>query len=183
MKTIPVTEYVLLGILMAGPAHGYEIMQFLDTALGSTWHVGTSQLYSLFKRLEDEGLVISSLETQEDRPSKRVFSLSEAGKKSFLVWLNCTTENVRDLRVQFLAKLFFFQRLGLEGGDELINRQVEVMHKAKERLQHRYENGEDPYDRLVLDFKLSTVYAWLEWLDTKAKVFIRNIHDHGRPKK
>jgi len=183
MKKKPFTEYLLLGTLMSGPKHGYEIRQFLGTTLGSTWQVGTSQLYNLLKRLEWEGLVSSNLETQEDRPSKRVFYLSEAGEKSFLAWLNCSTDNVRDLRVEFLAKLFFFQRLRLEGGDDLINRQIKVMNKAKERLQQRYENGEDPYDRLVLDFKMSTVYAWLDWLDTKAKVFIRDAHDHGRPEK
>ena len=173
MKNKPFTEYILLGTLMSGPKHGYEIRQFLGEALGSTWHVGTSQLYNLLKRLEWEGLVSSSLETQEDRPSKRVFSLSEAGKRSFLVWLNCSTDNVRDLRVEFLTKLFFFQRLGLEGGDDLINRQVKVMDKAKEGLQQKYKNEEAPYNRLVLDFKMSTVDAWLEWLDTKAKTFIR----------
>jgi len=47
VKTKPSTEYALLGALMAGPKHGYEIMQFLSTALGSTWHIGTSQLYAL----------------------------------------------------------------------------------------------------------------------------------------
>ncbi len=174
MKKKPFTEYVLLGTLMSGPKHGYEIRQFLGTALGSTWHVGTSQLYNLLKRLEWEGLVSSSLETQEDRPSKRVFSLSEAGEKSFLVWLNCSTDNVRDLRVEFLAKLFFFQRLRLEGGEDLIKRQNKVMNKTKERLLKRFKDEEAPYDRLVLDFKMLTVDAWLEWLDTKAKTFIKH---------
>jgi len=174
MKAKPFTEYVLLGTLMSGPKHGYEIRQFLGSALGSTWQVGTSQIYNLFKRLEWEGLVISSLETQVDRPPKRVFSLSEAGKKSFLVWLHCLTEHVRDLRIEFLAKLFFFQRLSLKGGDKLINGQLRVLNKAKERIQQRYGKEGDPYDRLVLDFKMSTVDAWLEWLDTRAKTFIKN---------
>jgi PadR family transcriptional regulator AphA len=173
MKKKTFTEYILLGTLMSGSKHGYEIRQFLGEALGSTWHVGSSQLYNLFKRLEWEGLVSSSLETQEGRPPKRVFSLSEAGKKSFIVWLNCSTDNVRDLRVEFLTKLFFFQCLGLEGGDELINRQIKVVYKTKEGLQQRYKKEEAPYNRLVLDSKMSTVDAWLEWLDTKARTFIK----------
>ncbi len=180
MKTSAAAEYVLLGTLMSGPKHGYEIMQFLDTALGSTWHVGTSQLYTLLKRLEWEGLISSNLEPQEDRPSKRVFSLSQAGEKSFLVWLHCATENVRDLRIEFLAKLFFFEQLSLKGGAKLIDRQLQLMHKSKKKLLQRYENEENPYNRLVLDFKMSTVEAWLEWLDTKAKAFIINAHDHDR---
>ena len=74
MKTKPSTEYVLLGALFLGPKHGYEIMQFLDSTLQSTWQVSTSQLYALLKRLEHDGLLESNLERQETRPSKRVFS-------------------------------------------------------------------------------------------------------------
>jgi len=168
---------------MSGPKHGYEIMQFLDTALGSTWHVGTSQLYALLKRLEYEGLVISSLETQEDRPSKRVFSLSQAGRKSFLVWVTCPTENVRDLRVEFMAKLFFFERLRLKGGEQLIDKQLRQMSKSKKKLLKGYETEGDPYHRLVLDFKISTVTAWFEWLNAKAKPFIENVRDDDCPAK
>ena len=127
MPTRPSTEYILLGTLMSGPRHGYEIMRFINTAFESIWHVGTSQLYALLKRLEWEGLVISSLKTQEDRPSKRVFFLSRAGEKSFLVWLNCPTESVRDLRTEFLAKLFFFKHLCLNGGDNLLTMQLKIL--------------------------------------------------------
>lgn len=178
MLTRPSTEYVLLGTLMSGPRHGYEIMQFLDTAFESTWHVGTSQLYALFKRLEMEGLVISSLKEQEDRPAKRVFSLTKAGEKSFLVWLNCPTGNVRDLRVEFLAKLFFFKDLGLKEGDELITSQLQMLKKNKDRLRQRYENEADSYNRLVLEFKMSTVEAWIDWLDVSARPFILDIGDN-----
>jgi len=78
MKTEPSTEYVLLGTLFFGQKHGYEIMQFLESALESTWRVSTSQLYVLLKRLEGKGLLQSSVETQETRPSKRVFCLTRA---------------------------------------------------------------------------------------------------------
>ena len=60
-----IREYVLLGTLMPGPKHGYEISQFLGIGLGYTWQVDTSQFYNLFKRLEWEGLVNSSLKTQD----------------------------------------------------------------------------------------------------------------------
>ena len=64
MKTKPSTEYVLLGSLFSGQKHGYEIMQFLESTLESTWRESTSQLYVLLKRLEREGFVHSSLEAQ-----------------------------------------------------------------------------------------------------------------------
>jgi len=35
MKDKPATEYALLGSLMSGPRHGYEILQFLETGIGA----------------------------------------------------------------------------------------------------------------------------------------------------
>lgn len=179
MKTKPSTEYALLGALMSGPRHGYEIMQFLDTALGSTWHVGTSQLYVLLKRLEGHNLLRSSVEIQDTRPSKRIFSLTSGGKKVFMDWLKSPTEHVRDLRIEFLGKIFFFHCLSLEGGNELIKAQVQVLKQMKERIQQKQKKEKDPFNKLVFGFKMVTVEACLQWLIKQAKPFIREVHNHG----
>jgi len=175
MKTKPSTEYALLGALMSGPKHGYEIMQFLESALGSTWHVGTSQLYALLKRLEGDNLLVSSVETQDTRPTKRVFSLTPTGKKVFLDWLKSPTEHVRDLRIEFLAKLFFFDHLYLKRGSELIRAQVQVLGQMKERIQQRQKNEKDAFNKLVFESKMATVETWLQWLIKQAKPFIGKV--------
>ena len=179
MKTKPSTEYALLGALMAGPKHGYEIMQFLSTALGSTWHIGTSQLYALLTRLEGDNLLGSKLKTQDTRPSKRIFSLTAEGKKLFLAWLQAPTEHVRDLRIEFLAKLFFFDRLSLRGGRELIKAQIQALEQIRERIEQRQEKEKDPFNRLVFGFKIAAVEAWLQWLVKQAKPFINEVQDDG----
>jgi len=179
VKTKPSTEYALLGALMTGPKHGYEIMQFLGTALGSTWHIGTSQLYALLRRLEEDNLLCSKLKTQDTRPSKRIFSLIPAGKELFLAWLQTPTEHVRDLRIEFLAKLFFFDRLSLKGGAQLIKAQIQVLEQTRERIEQRQEKEEVPFNRLVFGFKIATVEAWLQWLIKQAKPFINEVQDNG----
>ena len=177
MKTKPSTEYVLLGALFLGPKHGYEIMQFLESALESTWQVSTSQLYVLLKRLEHDGLLESNLETQETRPSKRVFSLTSKGKKAFLAWLRIPVEHIRDLRIEFLAKLFFFQSFSLNGGNELIKAQVTSLKAIKKKLQKNKRESE-AFRKLVLEIKLLTIETWQEWLHKKAKPFIRKVRTH-----
>ena len=179
MKTKPSTEYALLGALMTGPKHGYEIMQFLGTAFGSTWHIGTSQLYALLRRLEGDNLLGSKLKTQDTRPSKRIFSLTAKGKKLFLAWLKAPTEHVRDLRIEFLAKLFFFDRLSLRGGRELIKAQIQALEQIRERIEQRQEKEKDPFNRLVFGFKIAAVEAWLQWLVKQAKPFINEVQDDG----
>lgn len=172
MKTKPSTEYALLGALMSGPRHGYDIMQFLDTAFGSTWHVGTSQLYVLLKRLERDNLVNSGVEIQNTRPSKRTFSLTSAGKKAFMDWLKSPTEHIRDLRIEFLAKLFFFKVLSLNGGNELIRAQVQVLKQMKKMIERKKRNERDPFNKLVFGFKLMIAEACLRWTIEQAKPFI-----------
>ena len=179
MKTKPSTEYVLLGTLFSGHKHGYEVMQFLESTLESTWRVSTSQLYVLLKRLEREGLVHSSLETQETRPSRRVFSLTRPGKTAFLEWVRSPTERVRDLRIEFPAKLFFFHRLSLKGGDELVSAQVKALEEIKGGIRKRQERETDPFEKLVLGIKVMTVDTWLQWLRKQATRFLREIYPHG----
>jgi len=173
MKTKPSTEYALLGALMSGPRHGYDIMQFLGNAFEPTWHVSTSQLYVLLKRLERDNLVSSGVEIQNTRPSKRIFSLTPAGRKVFMDWIKSPTEHVRDLRIEFLAKLFFFKILSLEGGNELIRAQVQVLKQMRKKLERNKINERYPFNKLVFGFKLMIAESCLQWIVEEGKLFIR----------
>ena len=172
MKTKPSTEYVLLGILMSGPKHGYEIMQFLDSALESTWRVSTSQLYTLLKRLESGRLLKSSVEPQETRPSRRVFALTNTGKEAFLKWLHGPTEHVRDFRIEFVGKLFFFDHLSLEGAEELIGTQIERLAASKEKIRQQLEREHHLFNKLVYGLKMETVACYITWLSGYREAFL-----------
>ena len=173
MKDKPATEYALMGVLMSGPKHGYEIPQLLETGLGPAWSVSTSQLYVLLKRLEKEGLVSSTLQTQDTRPAKRVFSLMPTAEKKFLNWLESPTQHVRDLRIEFLAKLFFFRNLGLQGGNALVDAQIALLAQVKQGLTAKRRAERDDYNRLVYGFKISTLTGWLNWLKEEAVSFVK----------
>ena len=172
MKDKPATEYALFGALMSGPRHGYEILQFLETGLGPAWRVSTSQLYALLKRLDKEGLVDSALETQDTRPSKRVFSIMPAGRKRFFKWLKSPTDHARDLRIEFLAKLYFFHHLDIPGGMDLVNSQIDLLEQFQGILRKKKETEGDHYKRLVYGFRISTLKGWLDWLKKEAALFL-----------
>lgn len=173
MKNRLNTEYVLLGALFQGPKHGYEIMHFLDSALETTWQVSSSQLYAVLKRLESQGLLKCSLKAQKTRPAKRVFSLTPVGKKGFLEWLRSPVEHVRDLRIEFIAKLFFFHRLSVKGGEDLIKIQIESLGELKKKFKNGRDKENDPFKKLVFGIKVMTIEAWLQWLRKQATPFLR----------
>jgi PadR family transcriptional regulator AphA len=176
MKTRLHTENVLLGALFQGPKHGYEIMHFLDSALQSTWQVSSSQLYVLLKRLESQGLLKCSLEVQKTRPAKRVFYLTAVGKEGFLEWLRSPVEHVRDLRIEFIAKLFFFHRLSVKGGEDLIKIQIESLEGLKKKFKKERDKEKDPFKKIVFGIKVMTIEAWLQWLRKQAIPFMRKAY-------
>ncbi len=175
MKTQPASEYALLGALMTVPRHGYEIRAFLRKGLGATWHIPTSQLYAQLKRLEERGDLRSGLEAQDSRPSRRVFELTAQGRDTFLAWVSTPTEHVRDLRVEFLAKLFFVRKLGLDG-IRLIRDQDRILQQTLARMKDRLEQEKDPYRRLSAGFKRATAEAWRNWLVQEAQPFVEEMN-------
>jgi hypothetical protein len=108
-----------------------------------------------------------------------MFSLTPPGRNAFLEWVRSPTEHVRDLRIEFPAKLFFFHRLSLKGGDELVSAQVKALGEIKEGIRKRRERETDPFEKLVLGIKVMTVETWLQWLRKQATHFLREIYSHG----
>ena len=165
------TEYVVLGSLMSGARHGYEIMQFLGSALDATWRVSTSQLYVLLKRLEEEGCLESFSESHGTRPPKRVFNLTAQGRKVFLEWLSEPIEHVRDFRMEFLCKLFFFDSLSLAGAHDLVEAQIRILEKRLDSLRSKSDQDEGGFMKLLYSFKNRNVECLLSWLQEKARPF------------
>ena len=166
-------EYVVLGALMSGARHGYEIMQFLGSALDATWRLSTSQLYVLLKRLEEEGYLESFSETQGARPPKRIFDLTGQGRKAFLDWLSTPVEHVRDFRMEFLCKMFFFDSLSLAGAHDLVETQIRALERVLTGIQKRSAKDDSGFMKLVYGFKARNVECLLSWLLEEVRPFFQ----------
>lgn len=171
MKPLSFTEYLVLGSLMSGERHGYEIIQFLGSTLDATWRMSTSQLYVLLKRLQQEGWLSSRSKIQASRPSKRIFNLTIGGRKAFLDWLAAPVEHVRDFRMEFLCKMFFFDHLSLPGAKDLVEEQIRVLERLSEKIRGKTGEGETRFIKLVYGFKVRTVEGLLSWLVHEARPF------------
>ena len=102
-------EHFILGILKLKPSTGYEIKKFLDTE-GRFVRPRTplSQIYNTLKRMTEKGWLTFSVENQEGKPDKKVYSVTEAGNRFFIDWLISPYEpSFRFQDREFLGKLFF----------------------------------------------------------------------------
>jgi PadR family transcriptional regulator AphA len=157
-------ENALLGILMTGPKHGYELHGYMSARMNEFWQLSMSQIYALLKRLEREGCIISKQEWQENRPARKIFSLTQTGKRRFLSWVQSPVQHVRDFRIEFMAKLFFIRELHLRQGNSLIDRQIEVLQEKIGGIEGAKEKITDGFERVLFSFKTAQTSAVLKWL-------------------
>jgi PadR family transcriptional regulator, regulatory protein AphA len=156
---------VLLGFLMLGPAHPYELYRVFDAELGRVWRLGRSHLYAHLGRLADAGLATVRTEARGRRPARNVYSITPAGRKAFREWTRRPSPHVRHMRLEFLARLYFHRRLGLSGLDRLVARQREVLAARMAATRGAVTGTDDAYWRLVLSFRLCEMEAIDAWLD------------------
>lgn len=155
----------LLGLLMTEPKHGYELHQEFSQGLGRVWQIGLSQLYAQLKQLEEAGLVMAHTEPQPSRPPRKVYHLTSEGREVFLDWVHKPTPYLRHIRVEFLARLYFFQHLSLPGLDQLVAEQKEVCQAQMERFEELTGDTGDQFRQLVFDFRCGQLRAVIQWLD------------------
>lgn len=163
-KRLPL-EQALLGFLMKGPMHGYDLHRRAKDELGRIWRMGISNIYGALKQLEEVEHVESTLSLQDNRPTRKIYRITQAGRKSFRAWVRQPAPNMQRLRVEFLAKLYFLHTLGLKGIEELITAQESVCQERIAQLERSATEGtSQDFDRLVFDFRHRQIEAILDWL-------------------
>jgi len=107
-------KYTLLGFLNYQPMTGYELKQRMDNSTTHFWHAKLSQIYVTLKALEEEGFVTSIVEAQNDRPDKRVFTITLRGQAELRQWLAQPETELSPKKETTILKLFFSAQLERE---------------------------------------------------------------------
>ncbi len=100
-------KYALLGFLNYHPMTGYELKQNLEVSTAHFWNAKLSQIYAALKSLEKDGWVTSQIKPQEERPDKRIYTLTPEGKHNLRAWLAEPQSEQTQQKHTLLLKLFF----------------------------------------------------------------------------
>jgi DNA-binding PadR family transcriptional regulator len=116
--------------------------------------------------LEDEHLVTSSIHTEGARPPKKMFSITEAGRKTFKNWMMKPVKHGREIRINLLIKFYFAERKDAFQADQIIDSQILECNRWLDFLirspQNRPEN--DQFRFLVEQFRKSQIEGYISWL-------------------
>jgi DNA-binding PadR family transcriptional regulator len=167
-------EYALLGFLYVEPGHGYSLHRQLVEELGHVWHVSQSQSYAILKRLLAQGDIASTTQQQEKLPARQMLHITVSGRRRFKQWLKESSgSSVRAIRLEFITRLYFAQKLFPKLTPRLIEAEAEDIIKAITRLElaRRQIPPEQTFNRLSLELRLQQLHAVMDWVIQCRKAF------------
>ncbi|WP_170286093.1 PadR family transcriptional regulator [Nocardioides rubriscoriae] len=79
--------HVVLGLLMDGPATGWDLARVADRSIAHFWPVTRAHIYAELPKLAARGLATATEVPQVGAPDRRVYEVTEAGREAFARWL------------------------------------------------------------------------------------------------
>ncbi len=147
-------DLIILGVLQGMPMHGYQLKRQIEASFGKRFfNMSNSKLYPKLAKLEADGFIKSHREQQEKVPDRKVYSITEAGRKrlhDLVVQPMGPGESFND----FLAHAVFFGLLTKEERRNFIMPMLEATEKElKDTLakHDQFSKYMDKYSLLVLN--------------------------------
>ena len=168
-------DFAILGFLNYHPYTGYDLKKIFDTSVRHFWPADQSQIYRTLARLTERGFVEVEKVPQEDRPDRKVYHITDAGRDELLKWLAGPTP-LGEPRSAALIQVFFYAQLS----DEEILAKFEGFAAMMREVLARYgqiPNQLGPYEQeissprehffwlLTLDNGIRSMRANLEWAE------------------
>lgn len=98
----------ILGFLSYGSMTGYDLSKAFDSSVQFFWYAQASHIYLELAKLEQKSFVTCAHIMQMEKPNKKLYSITDAGKKEFLNWLCLESkEHSKRMKNAFLMKVFF----------------------------------------------------------------------------
>ncbi len=173
--------HAILGFLNYAPMTGYDLKKAFDTSIRHFWPADQAQIYRTLKELMHQGWVTVEEVPQADRPNRKVYHITEAGREELRRWLRTPTDP-EDPRVPLLVRVFFAGGLTDEEAVALLEAyaaglraRLEAYARIPQQAAHYAEAIQSPREvffwSLTLDYGIRLTRAALEW----AEEAIRNI--------
>jgi len=116
------------------PMNGYQLKQFMETSTAHFWHAKLSQIYMTLKAMEEEKLLTSHVEPQDDKPDRRMYTITDAGRAELRSWLLTPLTDLEPAKEPLLLKLFFSGQVDRE----TLLAQLQVQRSLFARLGELY---------------------------------------------
>jgi DNA-binding PadR family transcriptional regulator len=165
-----VVREVLLALLAGEASHGYQLRARLALALGPlAGALNEGQVYVTLNRLEKAGLLTARRVGQADRPDRKVYELTPAGRERVAAWLDDTSWP-KPAPAEFHLKLVAAAAAGLADPVAIVDRQRrELLIGLAEAQRAALAEPEQSVAALLLEGVVLRLQADLRWLEACAR--------------
>ncbi len=156
---------IVLALLVKEPSHGYELRSRLHEALGPLGQtLNAGQVYVTLSRLERAGLVAAEQVGQADRPDRKVYALTPAGRERVAGYLAETTWS-KAAPTEFHLKLVAARAAGADPTRIADTQRRELLRLLGEAQRAALTEPGGSAAGLLLEGVMLRLQADLRWLE------------------
>jgi DNA-binding PadR family transcriptional regulator len=165
--------HAILVSLVSCAQSGYDLAKRFDGSVGFFWKATHQQIYRELTKLEELAWLTAQNISQEGRPDKKLFSLTDVGKEKLKIWIAEPCEPAPN-KEEFLVKIYAGQLVSPQILVTEIKRHrqlhIEKLAIYQEIERQMHTDSETlpqflmyPYLTLRMGIKFET--AWIEWCE------------------
>ena len=133
-------KYAILGLLSWRPLSGYDMKKIIADSMSFYWSGNNNQIYKTLIQLQQEGLVDSEVQQQENYPARKEYTITAQGETELRNWVLSAPE-LTQYRNTFLIQLAWADCLSAEELDELLARYEHEVEMQVLMLEERGRRG------------------------------------------
>ena len=169
-------EYAILGALNYHPSSGYDLKKIFDSSVQHFWSADQSQIYRTLGRLTEQSYVEMNKIEQDDRPDRKVYSITDSGREELHRWL-AGPPPYGETRSSLLIQVFFAGQLsndeilakfeGMAGTIRSVLAKYETLPELIEPVRLEVNSPREQFFwMLTLDNGMRHMKANLEWAES-----------------
>ena len=148
-------DYAILGLLSWKPCTGYELKKIFEESAFMYWSGNNNQIYKSLVRLLDDGMVTNEVLHRESSPSKKIYTITEAGRWYLRNWIASSPESP-EFKKTFLIQLAWSDQLDDGELEELLSKyekevNIQIMMYREKWKRGQYSPGRSKREIFLWD--------------------------------
>lgn len=183
-------NFAILGILSWKASTGYELKKIFEESSILYWSGNNNQIYKALSQMLDEELVRSEVVHQDNSPSKKIYTITDAGRRELKEWVVSTPE-APEIKKTFLVQLAWSDMLSnQELNDLLIRYENELktqlimeQEKIRRALHSPNRSSRESFIwKMISENVISTYHNELNWVRETQQKLLENqlIEEKGK---
>lgn len=162
--------YVILGFLSETSLTGYDLKKKISTSDIFYWSASNNQIYRSLVKLHEDDLVTFAVQHQDGKPSRKIYTITEAGLRELHQWLQ-SLPSLPQFQNELLMQLTWADQIEksalkkmLTAYEEELLVRVAMLREKAQRAGRTPEQGHASYPEQAMAHFIALHDFELDWV-------------------